>query len=274
VLDLARIESGRIEIQEDVFDLTALVQGLGQMFELRCQQQGLDWQIVCPSESIWVRGDDKKLRQVLINLLGNAVKFTKEGQVLLELTAADEAHYTFAVIDTGIGVAVDEQADIFAPFARTQQASGQVGTGLGLAIAQQYVERIGGQLQVDSTPGQGARFFFTLPLPAAPAGQGRRPRFAAHRVRLVPGQSVCALVVDDIETNRDILLRLLRQFGVEAEEAASGAEALVLAPKQRPDILFLDIRMAQHGWEGNLGAAALARRNGQSRSRHRLGAGL
>ena len=243
VLDLARIESGRVEVQEADFDLVSLVLGLGRMFELRCQQQGLEWHIDCPTQPTWVRGDENKLRQILINLLGNAVKFTQEGQVRLEVTPAEEEYYRFAVVDTGIGIAAAEQAEIFAPFARTEQARDQVGTGLGLAIAHQYVERLGGRLEVVSTQGQGARFFFTLPLPAATPGEGRQPRFQAQRVRLAEGQQVRALVVDDIETNRDILLRLLHHFGASAEQAAGGAEALQLAPRLQPDIVFLDIRM-------------------------------
>ena len=87
VLDLSRIESGRLELNEVDFDLVYLIQDLGRMFELRCQQRGLAWQVVCPAEATWVRGDDKKLRQVLVNLLGNAVRFTTEGRVQLKVTA-------------------------------------------------------------------------------------------------------------------------------------------------------------------------------------------
>ena len=242
VLDLARIESGRLEFSAGDFDLVALMQGLGAMFELRCQQQGLAWQIACPAEAIWVRGDEKKLRQVLINLLGNAVKFTQEGRITLELTPAAEAHYAFAVVDTGIGIAPEQHEAIFAPFARSEQAPVQVGTGLGLAIAQQYVELMDGRLQVDSTPGEGSRFFFSLPLPPAPSGEERRLR-SLRRVRLAEEQTVRALVVDDIETNRDILIHVLHQLGAATEQAASGAEALDQAQRQPPDIIFLDFRM-------------------------------
>ena len=254
VLDLARIESGHSERQEVDFDLTALVQGLGQMFELLCQQQDLVLQVVCPPEALWVRGDEKKIRQVLVNLLGNAVKFTEEGRVELEMAPDGEGRYVFAVIDTGIGIPVEKQEEIFVPFVRNDQAPAQGGTGLGLAIARQYVKWMGGRLQVESTPGEGSRFFFALSLPATPAGEARRTWFKPHRVRLKPGQTVRALVVDDIETNRDILTRLLRQFGMEVDHAASGADAIVQARRQPPDIVFLDIRMP-----GMDGTEALAR---------------
>ena len=242
VLDLARIESGRLELNEGDFDLGALVQGLGTLFELRCQQQGLSWQIVCPTEPTWVRGDEKKLRQVLVNLLGNAVKFTREGRVALELTPAAEDRYQFAVVDTGIGIDPEQHEEIFAPFARPEETDSQTGTGLGLAIARQYVELMDGQLQVDSTPKSGSRFFFSLRLPPAPVGQ-ERSRQSARRMRLAEGQTVHALVVDDIETNRDILIQVLHQLGVATEQAASGTEALLQAERQPPDIVFLDFRM-------------------------------
>ncbi len=243
VLDLARIESGRAELHEADFDLTVLVQELGQMFELRCRQQGLDLEITYPQEALWVRGDENKLRQVLVNLLGNAVKFTEEGRVALELTATGEGRYVFAVADTGMGIPAEQQEDIFAPFVRSDLTSIQSGTGLGLAIAHQYVEWMGSQLQVESRPGEGSHFFFELSLRAAPEGAARSTRFQPYQVQLAPGQIVRALVVDDIETNRDILTRLLRQFGLAVDEAANGLEAIDQALRQAPDIVFLDIRM-------------------------------
>ena len=138
------------------FDLAALIQGLGRMFELRCQQRGLAWQIACPAEAIWVHGDEKKLRQVLVNLLGNAVKFTADGHVQLELTPDGEAHYLFAVSDTGIGVTADQRESIFAPFSRSEQAATQVGTGLGLALTRRLVELHGGKIWVESEEGEGS----------------------------------------------------------------------------------------------------------------------
>ena len=245
VLDLARIESGRYELHETDFDLVGLVQSLGQMFELRCQQQGLVLQIACPQEALWVCGDEKKIRQVLVNLLGNAVKFTEEGRVVLELVPVGERHYAFSVTDTGIGIPDEEQEEIFVPFVRIGQTTFQVGTGLGLTIARQYVEWMGGLLLVESRLGEGSRFFFALSLPSATAGEARRTWYQPHRMQLQPGQTVRALVVDDIETNRDILIRLLRQFGVEVDQVASGVEAIAQAQQQPPDIVFLDIRMPE-----------------------------
>ena len=252
VLDLSRIESGRLELTEVDFDLVVLMRDLGRMFELRCQQRGLTWQILCPSGANWVRGDNKKLRQVLVNLLGNAIKFTAEGHVQLEVTQHGDGQYTFSVSDSGVGVTADQQESIFAPFARSETAASQVGTGLGLAIARQYVERMGGRLEVVSAPGEGSRFFFSLLLPDAPAGDVRNPVSLSRPVRLAEGQMVRALVVDDIATNRDILKSMLRQFGAAVEEAASGAEALERARIQPPDIVFLDSRMPDMDGEETL----------------------
>ncbi len=145
--------------------------------------------------------------------------------------------------DTGIGIPAEKQEEIFVPFFRNDELLIEGGTGLGLAIARRYVEWMGGQLQLESKPGEGTRFFFELALPSAPVGESDLGWLEPRSVRLAPGQSVRALVVDDIETNRDILARLLRQFGLEADEAASGPEALTQALRQPPDIIFLDIRM-------------------------------
>ena len=243
VLDLARIEAGHVELQEAHFDLAALVQGLGQMFELHCRQKGIDLQVICPREDLWVRGDENKIRQVLVNLLGNAVKFTDQGSVVLQLVVVGEGRHAFAVTDTGIGIPAEKQEEIFVPFFRNDELLVEGGTGLGLAIARRYVEWMGGQLQLESKPGEGTRFFFELALPSAPVGESDLGWLEPRSVRLAPGQSVRALVVDDIETNRDILARLLRQFGLEVDEAASGPEALTQALRQPPDIIFLDIRM-------------------------------
>ena len=243
VLDLARIESGRTDLQKTNFDLTALIQDLGQMFALLCRQQGLDLKITCPQQALWVDGDASKIRQVLINLLGNAVKFTKEGRVELEITAKGEGHYAFSVADTGPGIPLEQQQQVFTPFVRNDQPALQGSTGLGLAIASKYVEWMGGQLQVESKPGQGARFFFALSLPTGSVGETRHTQLEPHRVQLQAGQTACALVVDDIETNRDILTHLLSQFGLAVDEAASGPEAIAQIQRQVPDIIFLDIRM-------------------------------
>ncbi len=246
VLDISRIEAGRQELQESDFDLVALIRELSAMFELRCTQKGLSWHLegtVAEEADLAVRGDEGKLRQVLSNLLSNAVKFTPSGEVVLRLSriTADEA-ICFEVEDSGPGLDPEEQQRIFEPFQQGQTASTQEGAGLGLAIAQRLVEMLGGQLEVDSTPDQGARFFFTLPF--QPSASPVAPQIAGSQIiGLQPGYTVQALVVDDLEENRQVLSGLLQSIGCQVALAASGEEAVESFAAQRADIVFMDIRM-------------------------------
>ena len=181
ILDLSRVEAGRIELQETDFDLTALIDGLSIMFQLRCEQKGLAWRVewlptkaedrgrpTSVGERILVHGDEDKLRQILMNLLSNAVKFTESGEVILRIASTSDARlqsgnipaeaghpveiYRFEVIDTGVGISPEDQAKIFEPFQQGEAGTTKGGTGLGLAIAKKHIEIMGGELDVESPP--------------------------------------------------------------------------------------------------------------------------
>jgi predicted ATPase/signal transduction histidine kinase/CheY-like chemotaxis protein len=258
ILDISTIEAGRMELQASDFDLIALIDRISKMFEGRCQEKGLAWRVEWrqggrtvrgsgPTSRLVVQGDEGKLRQVLINLLSNAVKCTESGDVILRL---DIAHHTdsiarilFDVIDTGMGIAKGDQAKIFRVFDRATSVEPREGTGLGLPIAQKQVELMGGHLSVESEPGAGARFFFTLAftLPSAQATEtGKRP---ANIIRLAKGFSVKALIVDDVADNRAVLADMLQDIGVDIDTAEDGRQALEHVTVDRPDIVFMDIRM-------------------------------
>lgn len=257
ILDLSKIEAGRMELQREVFDPSALVRGLAEMFKPRCVEKRLTLRLDCPAEGTSpVLGDEGKLRQVLINLIGNAIKFTAHGEVYvgarpLPPEPATEGALTtplapdrwrFEVIDTGIGLTPVEREGLFAPFHQTAAGRRHGGTGLGLAIARGHVELLGGRLDVQSEPGTGTRFFFTLPLPAtamAPAAV----TFAALP-HLAPGISVRALVVDDNSDNRHILARLLADLGCVVAKAATADAARDIVRQVPPDIVFLDVLLA------------------------------
>ena len=244
VLDLARIEAGRLELNEVDFDLSRLVRELAAMFELRCAQKGLAWRVEMERGSSWVRGDENKLRQVLINLLGNAVKFTDRGEVVLQVDTAAHDRYRFAVHDTGPGISPERQTLIFQPFEQEGEGVRKGGTGLGLAIAQRHVILMGGTLELESSEGQGACFAFTLHLSPASAESPVRQRETDPLVRhLAPGFSVQALVVDDVPENREVLGYVLEQIGVQVQLAGSGEEGLVQARQSLPDIVFMDIHL-------------------------------
>lgn len=250
VLDISRIEAGRAELQETDFNLTALIDGLSNMFQIRCQQKGLDWSVEWQKgkKRVLVHGDEGKLRQVLMNLLSNAVKFTDSGGFTLRISESAPPHLTFRVIDTGAGVPPEEQQTIFAPFAQVKDGAGKGGTGLGLAIAARHVELMGGQLAVGSEPGKGSRFFFTVPLKVAAEEAVVYTKDVVSQpvpTRLADGYQVVALVADDREENRDVLSRILSDIGVSVVTAENGQQAVEAVMASKLDIVFMDIWMPE-----------------------------
>jgi len=245
VLDISKIEAGRMELSPTDFDLCQLLESLSVMFELRCQEKGLAWHMeALDAESVPVHGDEAKLTQVLINLLGNAAKFTRQGEVRLACAAMPDGCFRFAVSDTGPGIAAEEQAKLFRPFQQGLAGLRQGGTGLGLTIARRQLELMEGQLTLESTLGQGSCFAFVVTLP--PAREQMRPEGVAEWSRvehLAAGKSLRALVADDVAENRDILEGMLSDIGVQVQSVADGQQALQRLRTFHPDIVFLDIRM-------------------------------
>ncbi|NQZ07738.1 MAG: response regulator [Algicola sp.] len=246
ILDISKMQANAMTLHPVDFELVDLVEGIAVMFDGRCEEKRLKWHFINQTDvSIAVHGDQGKLRQILINLLGNAVKFTSEGTVTLTLSCPSNEHYHFGVTDTGKGIAPEHHTDIFKAFGQTLEGAKHGGTGLGLAIAAQQVELMGGQLTLDSEPGKGSHFDFTLHLPSAKnAIEARRSR-QVKAIKLAPGVSISALVVDDIDENRDILAHMLKDVGIEVFEAENGLAALKLLHQTAtlPDLIFMDIRM-------------------------------
>ncbi len=244
VLDLSRIEAGAMELDPVMFDLGAMIRDVAVIFDNRCSQKSLCWQVENSCERyLPVEGDQAKLRQVLINLLGNAVKYTERGSVTLKLGSPEKDQYRFEVADTGSGIDEEDIDSLFSSFYQGVNSRGKGGSGLGLSIAARQLELMGSRLELESVPGSGSRFWFSLHLPpgdnvpvSSEPGQG-----AVQRLR--QGTQVRALVVDDVETNRDVLARMLIDTGVEVVEAEDGRQALEKLAKERFDIVFMDIRM-------------------------------
>jgi len=246
ILDLAKIEAGRMEINPVTFDLEALGRGLAATFQPLCARKRIGFRVHFsgaadgndPRPGHFVHGDEGKLRQILINLLGNAVKFTGVGEVALRCEQPGPEQWRFEVIDTGPGIPPEEVDQIFKPFHQGHHAQHLGGTGLGLAIAHRQVELIGGRLEVQSERGLGSRFFFTVALPRA---EGTVPALNRPVIqRLQPGCRIRALVVDDRPANADILSQMLADVGCEVARAADGGEALERAREQSPQVVFLD----------------------------------
>ena len=245
VLDISKIEAGRMELNPTDFDLRQLLESLSVMFELRCQEKGLGWRLEGLDDiPIPVHGDEAKLTQILINLLGNAVKFTTQGEIALQFTPLPDDRYRFEVIDTGPGIEPEDQAKLFQPFQQGLAGLRQGGTGLGLTIARRQLALMDSDLTVESTVGQGSRFGFTVTLPPARTQIRTESTEAFSQVRhLASGHAVKALVADDVAENREILQGMLADIGVEVESVEDGQQALDRLSTFHPDIVFLDIRM-------------------------------
>lgn len=245
VLSLSKIEAGQLTRNDRAFDLPGLLRNLEELFRLRAQAKNLQLLVeLDPELPTYVYGDDGKLRQVLINLLGNAFKFTEAGGVAVRVRA-DDGICTFEVEDTGPGISKAELAKLFDAFVqtRTGQMSNE-GTGLGLAISRSYVRLMGGEILVSSEEGSGTRFTFTLPLPIAeaPAAQPEELRV----VGLATNQPAYrVLVADDKWENRHLLARLLLDVGFQVQEASTGVEAVTVWSAWRPEIVWMDIQMPE-----------------------------
>lgn len=260
ILDLTKIETGKMELMAVDFDLTTIMKALAAMFSPRCHQKGLQFRLEALGDrQIWVRGDERRLRQVLVNLLGNAVKFTDSGEVRLRVVpGVGTGAYRFEVIDTGPGIAHQAQRAIFEPF--RQEAIGQArgGAGLGLSIARRLIELMGGVLEVNSAPGWGSDFFFTLSF--APSQMADPSRIESlSTLRLAPGRPVRALVFDAVRGSREVLQKMLAAVGCEVAAVDTVQEAVAAARERGSDVVLVDLRTPglqdPGGWAAGLRAA-------------------
>jgi PAS domain S-box-containing protein len=248
VIDLSKIESGHLQLQAADFDLGALISGLSYLFRNKSDRKGLGLRVEGLGASPhWVRGDEGKLRQVLINLLGNALKFTEQGELRLRVVPLGEETFRFEVIDTGIGIAEEDQAQVFGEFYQAETSRAAEGAGLGLAISRRLVALLGGTLELRSTPGWGSDFHFTLAF-ARPLAVVASQANARHpRIRLAEGTQCRVMVVDDLEQNRNVLCHMLTAIGCEVASASSGSDALAQLPEFAPELVFLDVLMPGKG---------------------------
>ena len=271
ILDLSKIEAGQMTLVKRDFNLPGMLESLVDLFRLRAVEKELALTLNCGSDlPTYVHADEGKLRQVLINLVGNALKYTEHGAVTLHayrstpqqiaaLAGANDEHsgaepwVTLEVCDTGPGIPADELKQIFMPF--TQTSSGrrlQQGTGLGLTISQEYVHLMGGKIQVESTPGRGSTFQALLPLQIAQVGsysdKYTEPR-ETHPANSLQAEHAaeCAdyrlLVVEDVPEARQWLSELLLKLGFQVRQVENGQQAVQVWSEWQPDLIFMDIRM-------------------------------
>jgi PAS domain S-box-containing protein len=249
ILDMSKIEAGRIELNPSTFNLPRLLEDLASMFRLRAEAKALGFEMRVDGESVpYVVADEGKIRQALINLLGNAIKFTRHGQIRMLVSLgwkSDQLWMSADVEDTGSGLTGEEQKKLFEPFTQTSRgATSQEGTGLGLAISRKYARLMGGDITVSSKHGQGSTFHFVIPVEPGEAGVAIRRKANPRVLGLRPGQeSPKILVVDDHVENRDWLMKLLRAIGFSVEGADNGQAAVRNWEEWSPRLILMDVHM-------------------------------
>jgi two-component system sensor histidine kinase/response regulator len=253
ILDLSKIEAGKLELEEADFDLPAVIDSAVTVVRPGARRKQLALRArLDPSLPVRVRGDMHRLRQVLMNLLGNAVKFTEHGSVMLRATrlpaedGSDRIAVAFEVVDTGIGISADQMTRLFQPFVQAETSTTRRfgGTGLGLTISRQLIELMGGSIDVVSNLGEGSRFAFTVrlspPATTTEDGAALAENLEGHE-SLLAGRRI--LLVDDHQMNRNVAEAALRRFGARVDVAWDGVQAVEQFAPGRYDAVVLDVRM-------------------------------
>jgi signal transduction histidine kinase/CheY-like chemotaxis protein len=251
VLEMAKIEAGRVQMENSPFDLGAMVRDVADMMHIRAQEKGLqlliDQSSECPR---FIKGDEAHMRQILINLVGNALKFTQQGGIAVRfgIKPHDAQHHLLIEIeDSGIGISADDQQRLFQPFVQMgKQAGDNKGTGLGLAITRQFVQLMGGTISVESTLGKGSIFRIELPVEKIEASDisNLEKIKRSDIVGLAPNQPVYRiLIVEDQMENQLLLTKLMQSIGFEVKLAEDGAQGVQLFKNWHPHLIWMDRRM-------------------------------
>lgn len=247
ILDLSKLQSGMVQVERAAFDLTALVQGVVNLLRPLAADKGIALSVVAGGlfSPVWVCGDCGRIRQILMNLVGNAIKFTTVGEVSVSMLSADNNFWVVQVKDTGIGIAPDRLQSVFESFTQADSAINRKygGTGLGLTISRMLARTMGGDVQATSQQGQGSVFVLTLPLPATemvPAPT--QPEVAVLQI-VRPAAEKRILIAEDNGTNRLILRKMLEAEGIVLTEVENGADAVARYCEQAPDLVVMDMQM-------------------------------
>jgi predicted ATPase/signal transduction histidine kinase/CheY-like chemotaxis protein/tRNA A-37 threonylcarbamoyl transferase component Bud32 len=261
VLDLSKIEAGRTTLNENNFDLYPLLDDVEDMLSFKAEDKGLQL-LVERSDDVprYLHADGVKLRQVLINLINNAIKFTEEGGVFIrvaarqEKTANSKVSISFEVEDTGPGIAPEELDQLFEAFVQTSTGKkSQEGTGLGLPISRKFVELMGGEMTVTSEVGRGTIFKFNIVATAVEASNIQPQKLSHNVIALEPNQPrYKVLIVDDKWESRQLLVQLLNPLGFEVKEASNGREAVEVWESWEPNLIWMELRMpVMNGYEAS-----------------------
>jgi PAS domain S-box-containing protein len=254
ILDMSKIEAGHAELRPTPFSLPALLNGLENMFRVRAEAKALALELRLEGEpALYIVADEGKLRQVLINLLGNAIKFTERGGIVLRATLerrADILCFSACVEDTGPGLTVEDLGRLFAPFTQLNaHLNTREGTGLGLAIGREYARLMGGDLTVTSLAGRGSVFKIEIPVESADGRAAATPAADRQILHIRPGGDAPPriLVVDDQFENRDWLVKFLTIIGFQVRDAENGEEAIRNCGEWNPQLILMDVHMPVMG---------------------------
>jgi signal transduction histidine kinase/CheY-like chemotaxis protein len=247
LLDLSRIRSGRLDLSPAPLQLPALLEEIAAMVRVDAHNKGLEFVLdAAPDLPAVINADGRRLRQILLNLLGNAIKFTDAGRVMLSVRATplddDQVELVATVQDTGVGIAPEDRERVFAPFEQAEEGQKrESGVGLGLAISRELGYLMGGRIVAEEAPGGGTLFRFTVTLPVLHQEFAQTPR--ARPIMGYEGRRRRILVADDHEENRQLVRQMLEPVGFDVEVASNGEEALAQADARAPDLVVMDLRM-------------------------------
>jgi len=258
VLDLSKIEAGKMKIQCMDMNIVRLVQNTVNMFDVICQQKGLDLSLtISDTIATFINGDPIRIRQILINLINNAIKFTEKGRIIVQVhsESVDVTHerFHFRISDTGIGISRDNLDILFQSFSQVESTSSKRygGTGLGLSISKNFVKLMNGDIGVDSEPGKGSTFWFTLVLQKQIPGAHKDVMSQelslnqTHKLTKKQKQQAKILIVDDNPTNQAVSSSILKKASYQPCFANNGFEALEILKRRCMDLVFMDVQMPQ-----------------------------
>ncbi len=249
VLEIAKIESGKLQLEIAPFDLATMISEISEMMKLRAEQKGLRLILDQSSEfPHYIRSDEARLRQIVVNLVGNAVKFTERGSVTIRLNARKntQRHLLIEIEDTGPGISSENVKRLFQPFVQLDRSAANGGTGLGLSIARQFARLMGGDIVIESTPGKGSLFRVDLPFELSDKDEIIRFGENGHGkvVALAPGQAARRiLIAEDQRENQLLLSQLMINIGQEVKTADNGEQCVRIFREWHPDLIWMDRRM-------------------------------
>ena len=246
ILDYSRLEAGGLQLAKQNFNLDQLLQEIIALLGTQASNKGLQLELdISPQLHPYRRGDPQRLQQILVNLISNAIKFTQQGKIKVQVYEQDKQWLSFSITDSGIGIADKQQKQIFQPFIQLDAGNTreQGGTGLGLSICNHLVEAMGGKIKVESESGQGSRFTFTLPL----------ERMEKHDITSVQNEvknkqtltAATILIADDSEINQRVIAAFLQDSNCQLTFTQNGLEAIAHYQQNQPDLVFMDMQMPQ-----------------------------